>query len=80
MKVVMTAYKDTGKFYEDAIVDMPDDIYLHHTKRIAHIVARHVPMLTGGYVHIRLTDEEAAKPGANFFNHLFPVEVLKSAL
>lgn len=44
------------------------------------IAVRHVPMLTDGYVHIRLTDEEAAKPGANFFNHLFPVEVLKSAL
>ena len=27
-------------------------------------------MLTDGYVHIRLTDEEATKPGAKFFNHL----------
>lgn len=27
-------------------------------------------MLTDGYVHIRLTDEEAAKPDAKFFNHL----------
>lgn len=44
------------------------------------IAVRHMPMLTDGYVHIRLTDEEAAKPGAKFFNHLFPVEVLKSAL
>lgn len=34
------------------------------------IAVRHVPMLTDGYVHIRLTDEEAAKPGAKFFNHL----------
>ena len=80
MKVVITAYKDTGKFYEDAIVDMPKDICLHHTERIASIVVQHVPMLTGGYVHIRLTDEEAAKPGANFFNRLFPVSQLKSAL
>lgn len=80
MKVVMTTYKDTGKFYEDAIVDMPEDICLHHTERIANIAVQHVPMLTDGYVHIRLTDEEAAKPGAKFFNHLFPVEILKSAL
>ena len=80
MKVVMTAYKDTGKFYEDAIVDMPEDICLHHTNRIASIAVQHVPMLTDGYVHIRLTDEEAAKPGAQFFNHLFPVSQLKSAL
>ena len=34
------------------------------------ITVRHVPMLTDGYVHIRLTDEEAAKPGAKFFTHL----------
>lgn len=80
MKVVITAYKDTGKFYEDAIVDMPDDIYLHNIERIAHIVAQHVPMLADGYIHIRLTDEEAAKPGANFFNKLFPVSQLKSVL
>lgn len=80
MKVVMTAYKDTGKFYEEAIVDMPDDIYLHNIERIARIAVQHVPMLTDGYVHIRLTDEEAAKPGANFFNRLFTVSQLKSAL
>lgn len=33
------------------------------------IAVRHVPMLTDGYVHIRLTDEDAAKPD-KFFNHL----------
>ena len=80
MKVVITAYKDTGKFYEDAIVDMPEDICLHHTERITHIVARHVPMLTDGYVHIRLTDEEAAKPGAKSSTICSPSAKLKSAL
>ena len=34
------------------------------------IAVRHVLMLTDGYVHIRLTDEEATKPGDKFFNHL----------
>ena len=65
MKVVITAYKDTGKFYEDAIVDMPEDICLHHTERITHIVARHVPMLTDGYVHIRLTMKKPLSPAPN---------------
>ena len=80
MKAIITAYKDTGKFYDEAMVDLPNDLYPHQVERFAKIAAQHVPLLTDGFVHVRLTDEEAAKPGANFFNLLFTVSYLKSLL
>lgn len=80
MTAIITAYKDTGKFYEDARIELPNDIFMHQTERIAKEVSKAVPLLTGGFVHVRLTDEDAAKPGANFFNRLYYSDQLRKLL
>ena len=80
MKAIITVYKDTGKFYESAKVDLPDDLREFQAVRTAQIIQQHVPLLDGGFVQVRLAGSEVNNPEARFFNRLYEVSFLKNLL
>lgn len=80
MKVVITAYKGTGKFYTDEVVELPEDKNIYDMDVLAEVARQSVPLLSGGFVHMRLTDEDAKKPSAPFFNYLFKSDYLRCYL
>lgn len=74
MKIVITVYKNTGKFYTDAIADLSDNVEIYQTVLVAQNIKKHVPLLDGGFIQVRTLDGDNSK----FFNHLYSVNLLKS--
>lgn len=80
MKLIVTAYKETGKFYDQTIIETDTVPPLYETKALIRLFEGKIPFLQSGFLHVRLSDEDSRKPDAPFCDHLFRVTKQRTIL
>lgn len=75
MKLNITVFKPTGKYYTDDVAELPGKNPVLHTKEFLDFVRDNLPArLTGGFVLV-----QNANPNSNsFYTHLYRYDDLMS--